>query len=242
MAKFYWATPELVQKAITTSLEAKKEWEKVPIQDRMDLFLKVADQMAGQYRAQLNATTMLGQAKTVIQVRLLNRMIEAYSDSLIPFSDQAEIDSAAELIDFFRFNCYFGKELLHYQPISENPEATLNLMRYRSLEGFVASISPFNFTAIAGNLAYTPAIMVRNKMRNLATDRETFLCFRVTASCGSQATPLCSPTTKSTRSSATPASQMASSTSCPPTAPSSARPSPATTSWPLSTSPAQSRE
>ena len=58
-----------MQKAITTSLEAKKEWEKVPIQERMDLFLKVADQMAGQYRAQLNATTMLGQAKTVIQVR-----------------------------------------------------------------------------------------------------------------------------------------------------------------------------
>ena len=58
-----------MQKAITTSLEAKKEWEKVPIQERMDLFLKVADQMAGQYRAQLNATTMLGQAKPVIQVR-----------------------------------------------------------------------------------------------------------------------------------------------------------------------------
>ena len=90
----------------------------------------------------LNATTMLGQAKTVIQ---------------------AEIDAAAEMIDFFRFNAFFGKELLKYQPISEQPESTLNLMRYRSLEGFVASISPFNFTAIAGNLGYTPAIMVRMK-------------------------------------------------------------------------------
>lgn len=90
----------------------------------------------------LNATTMLGQAKTVIQ---------------------AEIDAAAEMIDFFRFNAFFGKELLKYQPISEQPESTLNLMRYRSLEGFVASISPFNFTAIAGNLGYTPAIMVRIK-------------------------------------------------------------------------------
>ena len=68
IAKFYYATPELVTKAIETSLEAKKEWEKVPLDDRMKLFLKVADDMAGKYRADLNATTMLGQAKTVIQV------------------------------------------------------------------------------------------------------------------------------------------------------------------------------
>jgi hypothetical protein len=66
------------------------------------------------------------------------------------------------LIDFFRFNCYFTKELFRYQPISQRPNETLNLMRYMSLEGFVASISPFNFTAIAGNLAYTPTIMVSN--------------------------------------------------------------------------------
>jgi len=138
IAKFYYATPELVTKAINTSLEAKKEWEKVPLDERMKLFLKVADEMAGKYRADLNATTMLGQAKTVIQ---------------------AEIDAACELVDFFRFNTYFGKELLKYQPISEDPGTTLNLMRYRSLEGFIASVSPFNFTAIAGNLAYTPAIM-----------------------------------------------------------------------------------
>merc|ERR1740128_229741 len=88
--------------------------------------------------AQLNATTMLGQAKTVVQ---------------------AEIDAAAEMIDFFRFNCYFAKELFNYQPISEKPEETLNLMRYRPLEGFIGSVTPFNFTAIAGNLAYTPTIM-----------------------------------------------------------------------------------
>jgi len=138
VAKFYWATPELLQKAVDTSLAAKKEWEKVPITERMDLFLKVADQMAGQYRADLNAATMLGQAKTIVQ---------------------AEIDAAAEMVDFFRFNCYFGKELFKYQPISEDANTTLNLMRYRSLEGFVASVTPFNFTAIAGNLAYTPCIM-----------------------------------------------------------------------------------
>jgi len=138
VAKFYYATPELVGKAIDTSLAAKKEWEKVPLNEKFKLFLDVADLMATKYRADLNATTMLGQAKTVIQ---------------------AEIDAAAEMIDFFRFNAFFGKELLKYQPISEDPNTTLNLMRYRSLEGFVASVSPFNFTAIAGNLAYTPAMM-----------------------------------------------------------------------------------
>ncbi len=140
VAKFYYATPELVAKAIETSLEAKKEWEKVPLDQRMKLFLNVADQMADKYRADLNATTMLGQAKTVIQ---------------------AEIDAAAELIDFFRFNAFFGKELINgYQPISDDPNVTLNLMRYRSLDGFIAAVSPFNFTAIAGNLAYTPSLLV----------------------------------------------------------------------------------
>lgn len=138
VAKFYWATPELVGKAIDVSLKAKADWERVPIDEKIDMFRKVSDDMAGKYRAQLNATTMLGQAKTIIQ---------------------AEIDSAAELIDFFRFNTYFAKELYNWQPISENPEQTLNLMRYRSLEGFIASVTPFNFTAIAGNLAYTPTVM-----------------------------------------------------------------------------------
>ena len=72
VAKFYYATPELVTKAINTSLEAKKEWEKVPLDERMKLFLNVADDMAGKYRADLNATTMLGQAKTVIQVNIVS--------------------------------------------------------------------------------------------------------------------------------------------------------------------------
>merc|ERR1719273_1073910 len=132
VAKFYWATPELVQLSIDTALAAKKDWEAVPINDKIQMFLKVADQMADQYRADLNATTMLGQAK---------------------------IDSACELIDFFRFNCFFAKELHGYQPISEDPSTTLNLLRYRALEGFIASVTPFNFTAIAGNLAYTPCVM-----------------------------------------------------------------------------------
>lgn len=64
---------------------------------------------------------------------------------------------------YFRFNAYFAKELLKYQPISENAKVTKNSMRYRGIEGFIAAVSPFNFTAIGGNLAYTPALMVRKK-------------------------------------------------------------------------------
>ena len=95
--------------------------------------------MATKYRQKLNAATMLGQGKTVIQ---------------------AEIDSAAELIDFFKMHGYFVKEALKYKPISPDPNETLNSMRYRGMDGFVAAVSPFNFTAIGGNLSYTPALMV----------------------------------------------------------------------------------
>lgn len=102
------------------------------------MWLKAADLMAGPYRQKLNATTMLGQSKTVVQ---------------------AEIDAAAELIDFVRFNALFAKEVLKYQPISETPKVFKNFLKYRGLEGFVAAVSPFNFTAIGGNLAYTPALM-----------------------------------------------------------------------------------
>ena len=78
-------------------------------------------------------------------------------------------------MDFFRFNAYFAKELTKYQPISEDPQTTLNLMRYRSLEGFIASVSPFNFTAIAGNLAYTPAMMVNHDFTKKITRNENSL-------------------------------------------------------------------
>ena len=82
---------------------------------------------------------MLGQSKTVIQ---------------------AEIDSAAELVDFLRFNALYAKEGVKWQPRSPNPKETVNRLRLRGMEGFVAAVSPFNFTAIGGNLAYTPAMMV----------------------------------------------------------------------------------
>jgi len=125
---------------VKTANEARRDWERVPWQEKFDMWLKAADLMAGSWRQKLNATTMLGQSKTVIQ---------------------AEIDASAELIDFFRFNAFFAKEILKYQPVSEAPKAFRNHIRGRGLEGFVAAISPFNFTAIGGNLAYTPALMVK---------------------------------------------------------------------------------
>ncbi|CAH1405558.1 unnamed protein product [Nezara viridula] len=138
IAKFYYATPELVQKAITAAVEAQRQWDLVPLKERINIWLRAADMMATKYRQTLNAATMLGQAKTVIQ---------------------AEIDSAAELIDFIRLNAYFAKEAVKYQPISPDPKSTINWHRYRGLDGFIAAVSPFNFTAIGGNLAYTPALM-----------------------------------------------------------------------------------
>ncbi|XP_028145636.1 delta-1-pyrroline-5-carboxylate dehydrogenase, mitochondrial isoform X2 [Diabrotica virgifera virgifera] len=138
LAKFYYADKTLVQKAIDVACQAQKKWDAVPISERIKIWDKAANLMANQYRAKLNAATMLGQAKTMIQ---------------------AEIDSAAELIDFFRLNAYFLKEATKYQPISENPRVTKNSMRYRGIDGFIAAVSPFNFTAIGGNLAYTPALM-----------------------------------------------------------------------------------
>lgn len=138
LAKFYYADRKLLQEAICKSVETQTKWDRTPIEERLKIWDKAADLMAGKYRQELNAATMLGQSKTVIQ---------------------AEIDSAAELIDFIRMNAYFLKECTKYQPISENPKVTLNSMRYRGIDGFVAAVSPFNFTAIGGNLAYTPALM-----------------------------------------------------------------------------------
>ncbi|XP_059478701.1 delta-1-pyrroline-5-carboxylate dehydrogenase, mitochondrial [Neocloeon triangulifer] len=138
IAKFYHASKEEVKKAINVATDAQKRWDRTPLDERLSIWNKAADLMAGKYRMELNAATMLGQGKTAVQ---------------------AEIDSAAELIDFFRFNAYFAKELLKYQPISEDSKVTKNSMRYRGIEGFVAAVAPFNFTAIGGNLAYTPALM-----------------------------------------------------------------------------------
>ncbi|EAA09247.4 delta-1-pyrroline-5-carboxylate dehydrogenase, mitochondrial [Anopheles arabiensis] len=138
LAQFYYADQKLLQKAIKTATETQVKWDRTPLDERIRIWQKAADLMAGPYRQELNAATMLGQAKTVIQ---------------------AEIDSAAELIDFIRMNTYYLKEAAKYQPISEDAKVTKNSMRFRGIDGFIAAVSPFNFTAIGGNLAYTPALM-----------------------------------------------------------------------------------
>ncbi|OCT73433.1 hypothetical protein XELAEV_18036410mg [Xenopus laevis] len=136
VAKYCYADKELLNKAINAALAVRKEWDLKPVQDRAQIFFKAADLLSGPRRAEILAKTMIGQGKTAIQ---------------------AEIDAAAELIDFFRFNAKYAMDLTHEQPISI-PVST-NSMVYRGLEGFIAAVSPFNFTAIGGNLAGAPALM-----------------------------------------------------------------------------------
>jgi 1-pyrroline-5-carboxylate dehydrogenase len=130
------ATAEDARAAVAAAKEAAPAWRRLPYEERAAVLLKAADLLAGPWRATLNAATMLGQSKT------------AY---------QAEIDSACELIDFWRHNVAFGAQILGEQP-SSAPGAW-NRMDHRPLEGFVLAITPFNFTAIAGNLPTAPALM-----------------------------------------------------------------------------------
>lgn len=136
VAKFCYADKELINKAILASVAARKEWDLKPVQDRAQILFKAADVISGPKRAEVLAKTMIGQGKTIIQ---------------------AEIDAAPELIDFFRFNAKHAIDLEAQQPL-DAPGST-NTMLYRGLEGFVAAVAPFNFTAIGGNLAGTPALM-----------------------------------------------------------------------------------
>ena len=124
------------KKAIDAALRASAEWSRTSWPERAAVFLKAADLLAGPWRNVLNAATMLGQSKTV---------------------QQAEIDSAAELIDFLRFNVAYMQRIYQEQPTS--PRGVWNRVDYRPLEGFVFAITPFNFTAIAGNLPTSPALM-----------------------------------------------------------------------------------
>lgn len=126
-----------VSKAIDAALSAKQAWEDLPWQQRAAIFLKAADLIAGPYRYELNAATMLGQSKN------------AY---------QAEIDSACELIDFLRFNVKYMSEIYEQQP-PVSPRGAWNMVEQRPLEGFVFALTPFNFTAIAGNLPTSAAMM-----------------------------------------------------------------------------------
>ncbi len=133
---FYKGDTAHVHQAIAAALKAKKDWENMPWQERAAIFLKAADLLSGPYRARMNAATMLCQSKNVFQ---------------------SEIDSVAELCDFYRFNAAYMTEIYQHQPISA--PLTWNRLEYRALEGFVFALTPFNFTSIAGNLPASPALM-----------------------------------------------------------------------------------
>jgi 1-pyrroline-5-carboxylate dehydrogenase len=136
LADWHMAEPAHVSQAIEAARRASREWAAWPWQERAAIFLRAAELLTTTWRSTLNAATMLGQSKTVIQ---------------------AEIDSASELIDFWRFNPHYAEALYAEQPISTH--AMWNRVEYRPLEGFVYAVTPFNFTAIAGNLPTAPALM-----------------------------------------------------------------------------------
>ena len=133
---YYQGDESHVKMAIDAALKAKKEWVKMDWRHRASIFLRIANLLAGPYRAKINAATMLAQSKTAFQ---------------------AEIDAACELIDFFRFNVQYMTEIYSQQPKS-TPEMW-NRLEQRPLEGFIFALTPFNFTSIAGNLPTAPAIM-----------------------------------------------------------------------------------
>ncbi|MCF7568823.1 L-glutamate gamma-semialdehyde dehydrogenase [Sabulilitoribacter arenilitoris] len=133
---YHLAEKKHVEDAIATALEARKTWSQMPWEQRAGIFLKAAELIAGPYRAKINAATMIAQSKTV---------------------HQAEIDAACELIDFLRFNVQFMTDIYHEQP--ESTSDAWNRIEYRPLEGFTYAVTPFNFTAIAGNLPACMALM-----------------------------------------------------------------------------------
>jgi 1-pyrroline-5-carboxylate dehydrogenase len=137
IATFQQAGEKEVKMAIDVALSARKAWASLDWEERLSIFMKAAALLSGPWRDTLNAATMLGQGKNVFQ---------------------AEIDSAAELTDFFRFNSYYAMQIFEQQPL-HSPVDVRNKMEYRPLEGFVFAVSPFNFTSIAGNLPTAPAIV-----------------------------------------------------------------------------------
>ena len=136
LGSYHLAEKKEVEKAIASALSARDAWSKLSFQHRATIFLRAADLLAGPYRTKINASTMLAQSKTI---------------------HQAEIDAACEFIDFLRFNVQFAEEIYNEQPYSG--DGVWNRLSYRPLEGFIYAISPFNFTAIAGNLSAAPALM-----------------------------------------------------------------------------------
>ena len=136
IARCCLAGEDELRAAVDSALAAKASWQSMAWEHRAAIFLKTADLLTAVYRDRINAATMLGQSKTVFQ---------------------AEIDSACELADFFRFNVYNAETIYAQQP--NNSTGVWNRVEYRPLDGFVAAITPFNFTSIAGNLPSAPALM-----------------------------------------------------------------------------------
>ncbi|HEU0034488.1 MAG TPA: L-glutamate gamma-semialdehyde dehydrogenase [Kofleriaceae bacterium] len=136
IARFHAATEDVAQRAVLAAADARREWSAMRWEARAAVLLRAAELLASTWRARMNAATMHGQSKT---------------------AHQAEIDAACELIDFWRFNVQFAQDLYRMQPKSAS--GTWNMMELRPLEGFVFALTPFNFTAIAGNLPTAPALM-----------------------------------------------------------------------------------
>jgi len=136
IGRFHKAGPKEVEMAVQAAAEARQTWGRMPWHARAAIFLKAGELLATTWRSTLNAATMIGQSKN-------------------PY--QAEIDSACELVDFYRFNTWFAEQIHDQQPLS--PSGSWNYVDYRPLEGFVFAVTPFNFTSIAGNLPTAPAIM-----------------------------------------------------------------------------------
>ena len=136
IGRFHKAGPKEVELAVKAAADARQTWGRMPWHARAAVFLKAGELLATTWRQTLNAATMIGQSKN-------------------PY--QAEIDSACELVDFYRFNTWFAEQIHSQQPLS--PSGSWNYVDYRPLEGFVFAVTPFNFTSIAGNLPTAPAIM-----------------------------------------------------------------------------------
>src|SRR6185436_9743844 len=136
LGTYHKATEAHVQQAIEAAAAARAEWSGWAFEDRAAVILKAAELLRTSWRDTINASTMLGQSKTAFQ---------------------AEIDAAAELVDFWRFNVHYAQELHDEQPVSDH--TMWNQLEYRGLEGFVYAVTPFNFTSIGGNLPTAPALM-----------------------------------------------------------------------------------
>ena len=138
LARYHEATPEIVEQAVAAAADAWHTWSELDYRARASLYLRMADLLVGPRRYRMNAATMLGQSKTC---------------------HQAEIEAACEFADMLRFNAYFLDQLVRQQPVGEADPGVWNYLEYRALEGFIFAVSPFNFTALGGNLAMAPAIM-----------------------------------------------------------------------------------